>query len=125
MSLTLLEQLAEQRIAEARDRGDLDGLSNDGQPLELDDDSMVPPSLRAAYRVLKNAGYLPEEMETRREIHDAEQLLRMARNEEERAAAGARLRLLLNRLGDSRADSLMTQEDYLQRIRARVQHESD
>lgn len=125
MSLTLLEQLAEQRIAEARDRGDLDGLPNDGQPLELDDDSMVPPSLRAAYRVLKNAGYLPEEMETRRAIRDAEELLRMARNEEERATAGARLRLLLNRLGDTRADSLMTQEAYLQRIRARVQHESD
>ncbi len=125
MALTLLEQLAEQRIAEARERGDLDDLSNQGQPIELDDDSMVPPTLRAAYRVLKNAGYLPEEMETRREIRDAEELLRMARNEEERATASARLRLLLNRLGETRAGSLMTQDDYLQRIRARVQRESD
>lgn len=125
MALSLLEQLAERRIAEARDRGDLDGLPNEGQPLELEDDAMVPPSLRAAYRVLKNAGYLPEEMETRREIHDAEELLRMARNEEERATAGARLRLLLNRLGDHRAGSLMTQDAYLQRIRARVQRESE
>ncbi|MEX0606900.1 MAG: DnaJ family domain-containing protein [Halofilum sp. (in: g-proteobacteria)] len=123
MALTLLDQLAEQRIAEARDRGDLDGLPNAGQRLELDDDSMVPPTLRAAYRVLRNAGYLPEEMATRREIHDAEALLRMARTEEERATAGARLRLLLNRLGDTRSGSLVTQEAYLQRVRARVQRE--
>lgn len=119
--MNLLETLAEQRISEAVSRGELDGLPNEGRPLELDDDSMVPPSLRAAYRVLKNAGYLPEELELRREIHDAEELLRVARTEEEKATAGARLRLLLHRLGDARADSMMTQEAYYQRIRDRVQ----
>jgi hypothetical protein len=123
--MNLLETLAEQRISEARDRGDLEGLPNEGRPLELDDDSMVPPSLRAAYRVLKNAGYLPEELQLRREIHDAEELLRVARTEEERATAGARLRLLLHRLGSTRGDSLMAQEAYYQRIRDRIQREDD
>lgn len=123
--MNLLETLAEQRISEAVSRGEFDGLPNEGRPLELDDDSMVPPSLRAAYRVLKNAGYLPEELELRREIHDAEELLRVARTEEEKATAGARLRLLLHRLGDARADSMMTQEAYYQRIRDRIQHEPD
>ncbi len=123
--MNLLETLAEQRISEAVSRGELDGLPNEGRPLELDDDSMVPPSLRAAYRVLKNAGYLPEELELRREIHDAEELLRVARTEEEKATAGARLRLLLHHLGDARADSMMTQEAYYQRIRDRIQHEPD
>jgi hypothetical protein len=119
----LLDRLAEERIARARDRGELDRLPNDGRRLALDDDSMVPPQLRAAYRILKNAGYLPEEMQVRRDIEDAESLLRLARTEEERATAGARLRLLLSRLGGARAGSLMMQEAYYQRIRDRVQRE--
>ena len=119
----LLDQLAEKRIAEARQRGELDGLANEGRPLELDDDSMIPPDLRAAYRILKNAGYLPEPMQLRRRIDDAEGLLRAARTEEERAQASARLRLLLARLGDGRAGSLMTQEAYFRRIRERVRHD--
>lgn len=119
----LLDQLAEENIARARERGELDDLPNDGRPLQLDDDSMVPPELRAAYRVLKNAGYLPAELQLRRDIADAEQLLRIARTEEERATAGARLRLLLSRLGDRRAGSLMTEDDYFRRIRARIQRE--
>lgn len=116
----LLDQMAERAIDRARQRGELDHLPNAGRPLELDDDSMVPPELRAAYRLLRNAGYLPEGVEVRRAIRDAEQLLREARTEEERADAGARLRLLLNRLGDRRAGSLLAQEAYYQQVRARV-----
>lgn len=116
----LLDQMAERAIDQARARGDLDDLPNEGRPLELDDDSMVPPELRAAHRLLRNAGYLPEEVRLRREIHDAEQLLREARTEEERAEAGPRLRLLLDRLGHRRAGSLLAQEAYYQQLRARV-----
>lgn len=116
----LIERIAEERIAEAQSRGDLEDLPGQGRPLELDDDSMVPPQLRVAYRVLKNAGYLPDEVATRRELHDAEELLRVARTDEERATAGARLRLLLDRVGGQRADSLLTQDAYFQRIRERV-----
>lgn len=114
----LLDQMAERAIDRARERGELDDLPNRGRPLQLDDDSMVPPELRAAYRLLRNAGYLPEEVRLRREIHDAEQLLREARTEEERAEAGPRLRLLLDRLGHRRATSLLAQEAYYQQVRA-------
>lgn len=116
----LIDQLAERAIDRARERGELDNLPNEGRPLQLDDDSMVPPELRAAYRLLKNAGYLPEEVKLRREIRDAEQLLREARTEEERDEAGPRLRILLNRLGTHRASSLLAQEAYYQQLRARV-----
>lgn len=121
----LLDQMAERAIDQARARGELDDLPNAGRPLELDDDSMVPPELRPAYRVLKNAGYLPEEAEVRREIRDVEQLLREARTEEERAEIGPRLRLLLDRLGDRRANSLLAQESYYQEVRARVDNGPD
>lgn len=119
----LLDRLAEERIERALARGELDDLPGRGRPLHLDDDAMVPPELRPAYRLLKNAGYLPEDMRLRRDLQDAEALLRAARTEEERATAGARLRLLLSRMSGSRASSLLTQEAYLQRVRDRIQRD--
>lgn len=119
----LLDRLAEECIEQAIARGDLDDLPGRGRPLRLEDDAMVPAELRPAYRLLKNAGYLPQEMQLRRDLQDAEALLRAARTEEERATAGPRLRLLLSRLSGSRAGSLLTQEAYLQRIRDRIQRD--
>lgn len=121
----LLDQLAEEAIAQARERGDLDGLPGHGRPLDLGDDALVPPALRPAYRLLKSAGYLPEEARLRGEIASAEALLHAARNEEERARASSQLRLLLDRLGGRRAGSLLTQEAYFQRIRNRLESRAE
>lgn len=74
--MTLLDQLAEQHILAALSRGELDNLPGAGQPLLLDDDSHVPPELRAGYRLLKNSGYLPVELEMRREAVELNELLR-------------------------------------------------
>ncbi|HAN4591802.1 TPA: DUF1992 domain-containing protein [Escherichia coli] len=63
----LLDQWAERHIAEAQAKGEFDNLAGGGEPLILDDDSHVPPELRAGYRLLKNAGCLPPELEQRRE----------------------------------------------------------
>ncbi|EQU10385.1 hypothetical protein G849_03524 [Escherichia coli HVH 197 (4-4466217)] len=52
----LLDQWAERHIAEAQAKGEFDNLVGSGEPLILDDDSHVPPELRAGYRLLKNAG---------------------------------------------------------------------
>ena len=52
--------VAEQRIREALNRGDLDNLPGEGRPLALDDDASIPEELRMAYRLLKNGGYLDE-----------------------------------------------------------------
>jgi len=51
--------VAEERILDAIYRGDFDNLRGAGKPLELDDDLLVPPELRVANRVLKNAGLVP------------------------------------------------------------------
>ena len=59
----LLDQWAERHIAEAQAKGEFDNLAGSGEPLILDDDSHVPPELRAGYRLLKNAGCLPPELE--------------------------------------------------------------
>jgi hypothetical protein len=68
--------LAERRIEEAIARGELDELPGAGRPLELDDDRLVPEELRLAYRILKNAGYVPPEVEDLREIAELERLVR-------------------------------------------------
>ena len=60
-AVTALLYLAERKIEEAIARGELDDLPGQGRPLALDDDVLVPQEVRAAYRILKNAGCIPPE----------------------------------------------------------------
>ena len=39
---SVIQSIAERRIAEAQDRGDFDNLPGMGRPLQLEDDSAVP-----------------------------------------------------------------------------------
>ena len=98
--MQLLDQLAEQRINEARERGELDNLPGQGVRLHLDDDQFVPEHLRAGYRLLKNAGYLPPELQLRSEIKEVEDLLARLTVDDhaERSRAERRLQVLRSRL---------------------------
>jgi len=71
----MFDAIAERKIAEAIARGELNDLPGEGKPLELDDDTNVPEDLRVAYRILKNAGFVPPEVESLREIGQLEQLV--------------------------------------------------
>ncbi len=73
--MLVLELLAERKILEAAARGELDGLPGAGRPLDLDDDPLVPEELRPAWRILRNAGFVPPEVEARREIFALERLV--------------------------------------------------
>jgi hypothetical protein len=116
--LSFLEQIAEQRIDEAMARGDFDRLPGLGKPLQLDDDSHIPPELRVAYRILKNAGMVPPEVELRRDIASAEGLLLAATSHEEREAAGRKLEYLLTRLSMSRRGlrNLLLESEYREQL---------
>jgi hypothetical protein len=70
----MLEFLAELKIAEAIAKGELDDLPGEGRPLALDDDALIPEELRLAYRILKNAGFVPPEAQTLNEIAELERL---------------------------------------------------
>lgn len=96
--LTLLDAVAEARIEEAIARGVLDDLPGAGRPLALDDDRTVPEALRVAYRVLKNAGCVPPEVEARREIAGLVALLATLDDDAARRHALAKLALLETRL---------------------------
>lgn len=115
----LIDRIAEQRIAEAIGRGEFDNLPGAGKPLCLDDEAPIPEELRVAYRILKNAGFVPPEVELRRELHEVGQLLATLRTEGTRAAAAARLDCLLRRLSlarGGRADALLDEHYYQQLV---------
>ncbi|WP_456310557.1 DnaJ family domain-containing protein [Serratia proteamaculans] len=81
--MSLLDQLAEKHILAALRQGELDNLPGSGRALQLDDDSHIPAELRASYRILKNSGFLPPELEMRREAIELYELLRTVDSEEE------------------------------------------
>ena len=70
----MLDLIAERRIAEAIARGELEGLPGEGRPLDLSDDALIPEGLRLAYRILKNAGFIPPEVETLNQIAQLERI---------------------------------------------------
>lgn len=117
-----LDAIAERRIREAQARGDFDDLPGAGAPLELDDDALVPEELRAAYRVLKNAGFLPPELVVHREIRDIEELLQQVEGEFERARLLSRINFLLaSNAAGRRHGNLRVQEAYLEKIAQRLE----
>ncbi|MGY5955164.1 DUF1992 domain-containing protein [Kosakonia sp. BK9b] len=76
----LLDQWAERHILDAQKKGEFDNLPGSGEPVVLDDDTHVPPELRAGYRLLKNAGCLPPELEYRKEAIVLTELLNTVHN---------------------------------------------
>jgi Domain of unknown function (DUF1992) len=93
-----LERLAEERIREAMERGEFDNLPLSGKPLPLDSNGFVPEDLRLAYKLLKDAGFLPPEMELRKEIVTLRELLATVEDDGERLKLGRRIDDLLLRL---------------------------
>ena len=61
---THVDKIIEAAIA----RGELDNLPKHGEPLDLDEERDVPPELRMTFRILKNAGFVPPEVEEMKKI---------------------------------------------------------
>ena len=104
-----LDRMAEARIEEALERGQLAGLPGLGKPLRLEDLSGVAPELVGGYLLLKGAGYLPEEAALRKECSRLADLIAAAVDAEERSglararrSALLRLELLRERRGGNR-----------------------
>jgi len=90
----LLDLLADQKIAAALEAGELDGLPGAGKPLDLDDDPLVPEDLRVAFRILKNAGFVPPELAEARERVELGALIARLDDDAERRRAAIRLAVL-------------------------------
>ncbi len=119
--MSLLDALAEQKIRDAQERGEFEDLPGAGAPLMFEDDALVPEELRAAYRLLKNAGFVPPELEHCREIRNIESLLQHAQTGEMRGSLLARLNWLLTRSSAvKRRRSLHIENDYFLKVADRI-----
>lgn len=80
--LTAIQIIAERKIEEYFRSGNAPDLSHwKNRPLPVEDMSNVPSDLRMAYKILKNAGYVPEEVALRKEIARTEDLLAHCQDE--------------------------------------------
>jgi len=99
------EALVEQRIKKAQKDGEFDDLKGQGKPFRFEEQH-VPEELRLAHKVLKNAGFLPPEVELRKKISRVEQLLGETEYESpERSKIQKKLNYLLTKLGSARGGS--------------------
>jgi hypothetical protein len=100
----MLDFLAEQKLAEAVSRGELDDLPGQGRPLDLEDDPLVPEDLRLAYRILKNAGFVPAEVQ---QINEIGALERLVSNDPSDEKAARKLALLKTRIESAYYDKVL------------------
>jgi hypothetical protein len=109
--MDILATIAERKIREAMARGELDNLPGRGEPLAMDEDlSGVPDELRMAYKVLKNAGFVPPEVGLRKEVVSLREMLGQLEDDEQRSAVRRQLDFKLLKLNMMRKRPLNLDE---------------
>ena len=104
--MNIFSKIAEQRIREAIENGEFNCLEKMGRPITLEDETWVPEDLRPAYRVLKNSGCIPPELELRKEILGLRDLIGTIDDDAERLRNIRELNFKLMKLGEMRGKSL-------------------
>ncbi|MEQ6281144.1 DUF1992 domain-containing protein [Kluyvera sp. 142053] len=120
----LLDQWAERHITDAQRKGEFDNLPGQGEPLILDDDSCVPEELRSGYRLLKNAGCLPPEIEQRKEAIVLADLLKDIRKDDDRyQELSRRLALMEMKLQQAGLSTDFLRGDYADKLLHKINEE--
>ena len=119
--MKFLFELAERAIVEAQQRGDFEGLAGQGKPLPVDSDPFMPTSLRMAYKVLKNGGFVPEEIQAQREIRSLIECLEQETDESVKMRQIQKVQLFLTR-AKLRHGGLLQEENeaYFRKVVART-----
>jgi hypothetical protein len=120
--MDVLSFIAEQKIAQAMQERDLNSPKWKGKPLPLDDDRFVPDDLKMAYKILKNSGFLPPEVEERKEVKRLEDLIASSEDEHERLKQMKKLSVMLMKIDAQRPSpvNLANQDDYYQKVVERI-----
>lgn len=124
--MEFFQRIAENRILEAIDSGLFDNLRGKGQPLKFEDDSYIPPDLKMAYKIMKNADCLPPELELRKEIVRLQDLVAALPDEAEKMQQMRRLNFLVMKLGMTRQVSpqLLEHDLYAPKVLERLETKS-
>ena len=99
--------IVETRILNAQKKGEFDNLEGSGKPLKLDGCRCVSEDLRLAYKILKNADFLPPEIELKKEIKRTEDLLVGMQDTAEKYRTLKKLNFLILKLNTLRNTSVM------------------
>lgn len=75
-------QVIEDLIKRAQERGEFDNLSGMGKPLPKDEFEHLPPEMRMAARILKNAGFDEEAILLQNEMNDIGNAIRRSQGDE-------------------------------------------
>jgi hypothetical protein len=110
--------IAEQRISQAIEEGSLRTEGWHGRPLPLQADPFVPEDLKMAYKILKNSGYLPPEVEMRKEVQRLEDLIASTEDAHQRLKQMKKLNVLLMKIDRcrTRPTRLDQNDDYYRKI---------
>lgn len=100
--MDIFAKIAEQRIREAIENGEFNNLKGMGKPLDLRDESWIQEDIRMAYRILKNAGCLPAELELRKEVMNLRELINTIDDNQERIKKIRELNFKLLKLNELR-----------------------
>lgn len=103
-------KIAERRISEAMERGEFENLTGAGTPLVIEEDLWVPEDLRMSYRLLKTQGYIPPELELRKEILTLNALIKTLDDDKERLKRIRELNFKVMKLGMMRKEPLSAGE---------------
>jgi len=100
--MNIFSKIAEKRIREAIENGEFANLEGTGKPINFDDETWIPEDLRMAYRVLKNAGCIPPELELRKEVLNLRELISTIDDNKERLRKIRELNFKLLKLDEIR-----------------------
>ncbi|MFT4504297.1 DnaJ family domain-containing protein [Caballeronia sp. 15711] len=118
--MKLLDALVEQRISAAAARGEFDNLPGTGEPLEFDDDALVPEEVRVANRIMKNAGFVPPAVEHLRALRDLQSEACSSEDPATRRKLQAKMLALDMALESLRGSSTIVPLEYRRRIAERL-----
>jgi len=120
--MNILQIIAERKISEAIREGKLKIQGWCGKRLPLDDDPLMPTDLKMAYKILKNAGYVPPEVEARKEIARLEEIIAGSTDEQTRLKQMKKLQVLLRDLDMQRqgGSNIMLQDEYYRKVVERI-----
>lgn len=68
-------------IQSAIERGEFDNIKDKGKPLDLNEYFDTPEDIRLGYTLLKNAGYVPEEVQLRNQIEELKTKLKQEKDQ--------------------------------------------
>ncbi|HKQ99851.1 MAG TPA: DUF1992 domain-containing protein [Pyrinomonadaceae bacterium] len=87
-----IEKFVEDQIRKAVAKGEFDNLPGKGKPIDLEGYFQTPEDLRICYSILKEGQFVPEEVETLKEIEVLREKLAACRDETEKQRLSKTLR---------------------------------